>query len=124
MISGANWEKIIPNGFVGNFHKILKTRDSAGFYRLKCPVIPYLGILFPSPHKKSKKKGKSPLENTEKAYIFVSFNWLPKILSIKNLVGPMTLRSRIYFNHKIGNMKFNLYAKNFIRFYFSLVQEK
>jgi len=83
-----------------------------------------LGNFVPTPLKSPKKKGKSPLEFTGKAYIFVGSDIHPKILSIKNLVGPMTLRSRIYFNHKIGNMKFNLYAKNFIRFYFSLVQEK
>ena len=70
MISGANWEKIIPNGFVGNFHKNLKTRDSAGFYRLKCPVIPYLGILFPSPHKKSQKKGEKSIRKYGKSLYF------------------------------------------------------
>jgi hypothetical protein len=37
------------------------------------PPIPHLGSLFPAPLKKSGKKGKSPLENTEKAYIFVGF---------------------------------------------------
>ena len=88
------------------------------------PAISHLGILFPARPKKSEKKGKSPLENTEKAYIFVGFDYLPKILSMNNLSCANYLEKPYLFNHKIGNMKFNLYTKNFISFYFSLIQQK
>ena len=89
------------------------------------PAISHLGILFPAHPKKSEKKGKSPLENTEKAYIFVGFDYLPKILSMNNLSCANDLEKPYLLNHKIGNMKFlNLYTKNLFLFRFSLVQKK
>jgi hypothetical protein len=48
------------------------------------PVMPLFGDFIPC-GKKSRKKGENPLEFTGKAYIFVGFDYLPKILSIKNL---------------------------------------
>jgi len=76
------------------------------------------------PAKSPEKKGKNPLEFTGKAYIFVAFDYHPKILSMNNLSCTNYLEKPYLFNHKIGNMKFKLYSKNFISFYFSLVQQK
>jgi hypothetical protein len=117
-------EKLIPNAF-GKVPQDLKDPQNCGSFLLKTTVIPHLEDFYSLPRlKKSEKKGKSPLEFTRKAYIFVDSNIHPKILSMNNLSCANYLEKPYLFNYKIGNMKFNIYIKNFILFYFSLVQEK
>ena len=85
MISEVKWEKAILNAFGIISRRSSKDPQNRGSLLFKMPAISHLGILFPAHPKKSEKKGKSPLENTEKAYIFVGFDYLPKILSMNNL---------------------------------------
>jgi hypothetical protein len=55
------------------------------------------GALYSLPQKSPKKKGKSPLVFTGKAYIFVGSDIHPKILSIKNLSWTNYLEKPYFF---------------------------
>jgi len=84
VLSEASGKKVILNAF-GKTPQDLKTRGIAGLFYSKSLVICHFGDFIPCSSKMSGKKGKSPLEFTGKAYIFVSSDIHPKILSIKNL---------------------------------------
>jgi hypothetical protein len=89
----------------------------AGLFYSKPLNIPHLGNLFP-PSKKSEKKEKSPLENTGKAYIFVSSDIHPKILSIKNLSWTNYLEKPYLFNHKNRQHEIQSLHEEFYSFLF------